>query len=48
MSRYVLNKCKVPVSEGTRLKEPPGLRECHNPKAWSKHSWDGALRRPGG
>ncbi len=43
MVRYVLNKCKVPVSEGDRLKEPPGLRECHNPKSMRRVGYEQAL-----
>ncbi len=43
MVRYVLNKCKVPVSEDERAKESPGLRECHNPKALYRHPVESAL-----
>ncbi|MFX1509596.1 MAG: hypothetical protein ACFFBR_04730 [Promethearchaeota archaeon] len=36
MVRYVLNRCKVPVSEDERRKGPEGLAECRNPKALYK------------
>jgi hypothetical protein len=43
MVRYELNKCKVPVSEDERAKDPPGLAECRNPKALYKQPFDKAL-----
>jgi hypothetical protein len=43
MVRYVLNKCKVPVSEDERLKEPKGLAECRNPKALRKGPMEESL-----
>ncbi|MFW9830964.1 MAG: hypothetical protein ACFFD8_04255 [Candidatus Thorarchaeota archaeon] len=43
MVRYILNKCKVPVSEDQRAKEPDGLRECHNPKSMRRVGYEQAL-----
>ena len=43
MVRYELNKCKVPVSEEERIKEPKGLAECRNPKALGKWPMEESL-----